>query len=343
MSMNSNELKTYERQIALSEIGIDGQLKLKAASILVIGAGGLGCPVLLYLVAAGIGKIGVVDDDTVDVSNLHRQILFHTADLGNSKSETAVKKLQLLNPNAVLKAYHLRVIQNNAKELLEAYDLIIDGSDNFSTRYLINDTCMLLNKPFISGSIFKFEGQISIFNYQGGPDYRSLYPEAPVDAPNCGESGVLGTLPGTIGTLMANEAIKLICGFGDILSGKLLIYNALDNSSVILNLAKAAAKTEQVKASEDYPVLDPKVFNEWKNNNEDLYLIDVREAYEFEEYNIGGTNIPLHNLGSPIETITGQTKIILCCTSGLRSKIAYRLLKDKISQEIYLLNLNDFD
>jgi Dinucleotide-utilizing enzymes involved in molybdopterin and thiamine biosynthesis family 2 len=239
--MDSAELKRYNRQILLPELGIEGQQKLKAAKVLVIGAGGLGSPVLLYLAAAGIGTIGVVDHDTVDESNLHRQILFNTTDIGKSKADTSVNKLQLLNPHVNLVSYPFKIELDNANSLIQDYDLVVDGSDNFPTRYLVNDTCVALNKPLVFGSIFKFEGQVSVFNYNGGVDYRALFPEPPAadEVPNCDEGGVIGSLPGIIGSYMANETIKLICGFGEVLSGKLLILNVLDNSSLILNIGKS--------------------------------------------------------------------------------------------------------
>ncbi|NRF41868.1 HesA/MoeB/ThiF family protein [Pedobacter foliorum] len=344
--MDSAELKRYNRQILLPELGVEGQQKLKAAKVLIIGAGGLGSPVLLYLAAAGIGKIGVVDHDTVDESNLHRQILFNSTDVGNSKADTAVSKLQLLNPHVSFVSYPFKIDTTNANSLVQEYDLVVDGSDNFPTRYLVNDTCVALNKPLVFGSIFRFEGQVSVFNYNGGGDYRSLFPEPPPtdEVPNCDEGGVIGTLPGIIGSYMANETIKLICGFGELLSGKLLITNALDNSSLILNLGKneKPIKTEYQSVSDKnynngYEEITPEAFEELK---ESLFLIDVREDFEYEEYNIGGSNFPLYELNDHLHTIPTDKKIVLCCTSGLRSRIAYNLLKEKTDAQMYILSLN---
>jgi len=344
--MDTAELKRYNRQILLPELGIEGQQKLKAAKVLVIGAGGLGSPVLLYLAAAGIGKIGVVDHDTVDESNLHRQILFNSADVGKSKAETSVSKLQLLNPHISFISYPFKIDAANANSLVLDYDLVVDGSDNFPTRYLVNDTCVALNKPLIFGSIFKFEGQVSVFNYNGCGDYRLLFPEPPPadEVPNCDEGGVIGTLPGIIGSHMANETIKLICGFGEVLSGKLLIINALDSSSLILNISKNenSVKTGSPSISDKnskngYEEITPEAFEQLK---ESLFLIDVREDFEYEEYNIGGSNFPLYELNNHLHTIPTDKKIVLCCTSGLRSKIAYNLLKDKTDAQMYILSLN---
>lgn len=344
--MDTTELKRYNRQILLPELGIEGQQKLKSAKVLVIGAGGLGSPVLLYLSAAGIGKIGVVDHDTVDESNLHRQILFNSSDVGKSKADTSVSKLKLLNPHINFVSYPFKIDTANANSLVQEYDLVVDGSDNFPTRYLVNDTCVALDRPLIFGSIFKFEGQISVFNYNGGGDYRSLFPEPPPaeEVPNCDEGGVIGTLPGIVGSYMANETIKLICGFGEVLSGKLLIINALDNSSLILNISKNenSAKAGSLPVSDKnstngYEEITPEAFEKLK---ESLFLIDVREDFEYEEYNIGGSNFPLYELDNHLHSIPLDKKIVLCCTSGLRSKIAYNLLKDKTEAQMYILSLN---
>ncbi len=242
--MGHQLMRRYDRQIILPEIGIAGQQKLAKANILIIGAGGLGCPLLLYLAGAGIGHIGLIDNDVVEESNLHRQVLYHTADIGKYKSDVAAARLELFNPDVRFSSYPVRLTSQNAAELIGRYDLIIDGSDNFHTRYLVNDTCVLLKKPLVFGSIYQFEGQVSVFNLNGGPDYRSLYPEppSPDEVPNCAESGVVGPLPGIIGSIMANEAIKIICDFGEVLSGQLFVFNALNNSSSLFKFSKAIAK-----------------------------------------------------------------------------------------------------
>lgn len=324
-------LKRYDRQISLDEIGIDGQQKLQNASVLVIGAGGLGCPLLLYLAGAGVGKIGIIDHDVVDESNLHRQILYHIADIGQKKAEVASAKLQLLNPDLQIMSYPFLLDTENADLLIKQYDLVIDGSDNFPTRYLVNDTCLSINRPLIFGSIFQFEGQVSVFNLNGGPDYRSIYPEPPLpeDTGNCGESGVIGTLPGVIGSLMANEAIKIICDFGEVLSGKLLVFNALNNDIQYFNFSQQKTKVKHsalVKPGKEISLTE---LEEWKTQNKAFTLIDVRENYEFEESNIGGINIPLYELNNRLDEIEEYHQIVFCCNMGKRSKIAIQLVKHK--------------
>src|ERR1035437_2494874 len=227
--MTTEEKRRYARHIILPEIGLEGQQKLKQAKVLVVGAGGLGCPVLQYLTAAGVGTLGIIDFDTVDESNLQRQVLYSTEDIGKHKAAIAKEKLEKQNPDINLVSHVAHLTSANALEIISQYDIVVDGSDNFATRYLVNDACVILNKVLVFGSIFKFEGQVSVFNYKGGPTYRCLYPEAPAegDVPNCAEIGVLGVLPGIVGTLQANEVIKIITGIGDILSGKLLTLDAL--------------------------------------------------------------------------------------------------------------------
>ena len=341
------ELKRYNRQVILPEIGLDGQQKLKVASVLMIGAGGLGCPVLQYLVAAGVGEIGIVDDDLVDESNLHRQILYSSADLGKPKAMVAAEKLRLVNPFVQLKAYQERLKPENAEKLIGAYDLIIDGSDNFPTRYLVNDTCVRLNKTLVFGSIFKFEGNISVFNYLGGPQYRDIFSEAPAvnDVPNCAEIGVLGVLPGLVGLYMANEAIKIICGIGEVLSGKLLTINALDNSFSFFKFKKQIQQKQELEVKQTVEIkkdnkqeISIKDLENWlEKNPEGVYLIDVREEYEFEDYNIGGINIPFDELTDKVQSFPENKKIIFCCHSGQRSKMAVDLLQPVFKGEMYNL------
>lgn len=363
-------LKRYSRQVILPEIGIIGQQKLADASVLVIGAGGLGCPLLLYLTGAGVGKIGMVDDDLVEESNLHRQVLYHTGDIGNQKATTAAKKLQLFNPQVNLLPYPFRLTSENAATLIAPYDIIMDGSDNFATRYLVNDACVTLNKPLIFGSIFRFEGQVAVFNHEGGPDYRSLYPEPPnsAEVPDCGTSGVIGTLPGIIGSYMANEAIKLICGFGETLSGKLLTFDALTSQSSIFKLNAAAVSVsnptnhiKEIQPNENDPVkfekipylsddqyidqtkaikeIELEVLRRWEKEHQSFCLIDVREAYEFEEQNIGGINIPLYELQAQIAHLPKVKRIVLCCETGHRSNIAAKLLHSN-EWEIFTIRLS---
>lgn len=324
----------------LPELGVEGQQKLKAASVLVIGAGGLGCPVLLYLSAAGVGRIGVIDHDLVDESNLQRQILYNTTDIGKNKAETAVFKLEQLNPHISFDCYTFRLTIENAPAIISKYDVVIDGSDNFPTRYLVNDTCVELGKSLVFGSLFKFEGQVSVFNFMGGPDYRSLYPEPPLaeDVPNCGESGVIGTLPGIVGTYMANETIKLIAGFGETLSGKLMTIDALNNDIRIFKLQKQADQKQQVNTkSPSFISITIDDLKDWQDRHEDFLLIDVRESYEYDENNIGGLNIPLYELVDRLTELPSAQKLVFYCTSGYRSKIAINLAHAKRFKQIFFI------
>ncbi|MFD2287944.1 molybdopterin-synthase adenylyltransferase MoeB [Pedobacter petrophilus] len=342
--LTKEELKQYNRQLILPELGINGQEKLKAAKVLMIGAGGLGCPVLQYLVAAGVGIIGIADDDKVEVSNLHRQILYSHADLGEPKATIAQQKLRQLNPFVNIIAHQERVTNDNAAKLISQYDLIIDGSDNFPTRYLVNDTCVALGKTLIFGSIFKFEGQVSVFNYQQGPNYRDVFPEAPAEneVPNCSETGVIGVLPGIIGTYMANEVIKIICGFGETLTGKLLTLNALDNS---LNLFKISPQKQEIlmpniTKNQSGNSLDTEISLEvletWlADTPEKVHLVDVREGYEFEEYNLGGENISVYDLAEHISLFPPDKKLVFICQSGVRSKMAVNIARPLFNGEIF--------
>ena len=334
-NMQAEERKRYSRQIILPEMGMAGQEKLKAAKVLVIGAGGLGCPVLQYLVAAGVGTIGVVDDDTVDVTNLHRQILYSPDDIGKGKAETAVQKLTAMNPYVNLTAIPVRLDESNAAEIISNYDLVIDGSDNFPTRYLANDICVELNKPLVFGSILRFEGQVSVFNYKGGPTYRCLFPEAE-EGDNCEVAGVIGILPGIIGTYMANEVIKVICEIGEILSGRLLVLNALGNTNNIFSFNRSSAypvkeKIETISITRPVANKIEEMFLEeleskLESGADDLYLIDVRENYEFEEDFIGGINVPLSEIPENIDIFPVDKTIVFYCTTGKRSRMAATLL-----------------
>ncbi|MEJ6979147.1 HesA/MoeB/ThiF family protein [Pedobacter sp. P351] len=339
MSLSKEELQRYSRHLLMEEFGADAQQKLKDARVLVVGAGGLGCPCLLYLTAAGIGILGIADDDVVSISNLQRQVLFNTEDVGHPKAEVAKSHLQKKNPFIEIEI-HPRISKDNVFDILSDYDLVIDGSDNFSTRYLLNDACVIVNKPYIYGALFKFEGQVSTFNFKNGPTYRCLYPEAPApgEVPACGEAGVLGVLPGIIGTWQATEAIKVITGVGYPLSGKLLIINLLTNDINILRF-KANEGNRQIKEIVLYDescLVDPHsidytTLNQWLET-EDIQLIDVREEYEFESYNIGGVNIPFADLEDNLSVIQADKKTILVCQTGARSMKAINLLKVSFPQ-----------
>lgn len=331
------ERRRYSRQILLPEMGLIGQERLKAAKVLVVGAGGLGCPVLQYLVASGVGHIGIVDDDVVDISNLHRQILYSAADIGKSKVLTAIEKLNAQNPFVKLTPYNVRLQEDNVSEILAGYDLVIDGSDNFPTRYLVNDACVELDKPSIFGSILRFEGQVSVFNYKGGPTYRCLFPDAE-EGDNCAEAGVIGILPGMIGTYMANEAIKIICEIGEPLSGKLLVINALTNSTSIFQFSRSdqfvapESKAQQQPASVMNQPTEPKeltfeAFERIEASYPDqIYLVDVREYNEFEADNFGGINVPLSEIPDILPTLPPNKTIVFYCQTGKRSAQAAKLL-----------------
>jgi len=339
--LNKEEHRRYSRQTILPEIGIAGQLKMKSAKVLVIGAGGLGCVLLQYLAAAGIGEIGIIDDDKVDESNLHRQILYSIDDIGKAKVAIAKAKLNLLNPHVEIIAFELRLTSDNAVRLFNDFDLIVDGSDNFETRYLVNDTCLELNKTLVFGSIFKFEGQVSVFNYLNGPNYRDVFPAPPGadEVPNCSEVGVLGVLPGIVGLYMANEVIKITCEIGEVLSGVLMTINVLENTTNYYKISKRARSLKpparnQFNTPEE---IDKQTLNRWIKDDDDLQIIDVRESYEFEEQNIGGINIPLYDLNERLKSFIESKKIVFVCATGQRSKIAVQLSKSLSNVVVYSL------
>lgn len=349
MRLSLEEKQHYDRHLILNEIGIEGQQKLKTAKVLVIGAGGLGCPILQYLTAAGVGTIGIVDDDIVDKSNLQRQILYTYDDIGISKAETAAKRLIGLNPFVNFEVHKIRLSKDNTIGLFQQYDIIVDGSDNFPTRYLTNDAAFLTQKPLVFGAIFKFEGQVSVFNYQNGPTYRCLYPTPPKpnEVPNCSEIGVLGVLPGIIGALQANETIKIICDLGEILSGKLLTYNALSMQQLVLRFPKSNIKITSLENNYNFfcGILSETIFEEVNieeyNLNPDQYnLLDVRNLWERDLKNIGGIHIPLDKLENELHTLPKDKPLIIYCKSGGRSKKAIEILQTHNFPE-KLLNLTN--
>ncbi|MCE7060929.1 HesA/MoeB/ThiF family protein [Dyadobacter sp. CY343] len=331
--LEGGERKRYSRQILLPEIGLAGQEKLKAARVLVVGAGGLGCPVLQYITAAGIGEVGIIDHDVVEVTNLHRQILYNPGDVGKSKAITAAEKLSALNEFVKITPYPVRLTEENAAEIIRKYDLIIDGSDNFETRYLVNDICVALGKPWVFGSILRFEGQVSVFNYDNGPTYRCLFPDAE-EGDNCAEAGVIGILPGMIGTYMANEAIKIACGVGKVLSGELLVINALSNATSVFKFNRTVATSPVPATKPEIKEADTEVMEiSWEEyekvsgtDPEHIQLVDVREDYEYEADNFGGVNIPLSEIPDVISSFSPDQKIVFYCQSGKRSKQAAQLL-----------------
>lgn len=337
------EQSYYQRQLSLPELGSKGQQKLRDARILVIGAGGLGCPALTYLAAAGVGTLGIIDFDRVEMSNLHRQILFTVADIGRFKAEVAAERLRLLNPHVHVNTYLEGLNRENALSIIGTYDLVVDGSDNFPTRYLVNDACVLLNKPLVFGSIYKFEGQVSVFNYQNGPTYRCLYPTPPGEGevPNCAEIGVLGVLPGIIGSLQAVEVIKILTGLGEVMSGKVLLYDALRASFQTFRFAARPDSRNFTALQEDYGTtctiptmgLEEIEFEKLKlllQQSPPPLLIDVREPEEYERFAIGGINWPLQTLTQRVSELHSHTDVILCCQSGIRSRKAYELLSSAL-------------
>ena len=335
--LSTEEKQQYNRHLILDQIGLKGQEKLKAAKVLVIGAGGLGCPILQYLTAAGVGTIGIIDNDTVDQSNLQRQILYTHDDIGKPKAEVAATKLARLNPFVTFITYVEFLSVDNALTLFEAYDIILDGSDNFPTRYLVNDAAVLTNKPLIFGAIFKFEGQVSVFNYNNGPTYRCLYPTAPKPGtvPNCSDIGVLGVLPGVIGSFQANEAIKIICGIGTPLSGQLLTYDMLSHRQLILEFDKTEEALVQ-KLQDNYALfcgittpehLDEISLEDLQDQRVLYNLLDVREDWERELFHIGGQHIPLGELDVRYDEVKTSKPLVVYCKSGARSAKAIELLE----------------
>jgi sulfur-carrier protein adenylyltransferase/sulfurtransferase len=329
-------MNRYSRHIILSEIGQEGQNKLSQGRVLVIGAGGLGCPVLQYLVAAGVGTIGVVDFDVVEVSNLQRQILYGTSSLGINKALAAKTRLEDLNPTIKINAYPEKLTSSNTLELFRSYDIIVDGTDNFATRYLINDAAVITNKPIVYGAIYKFEGQVSVFNYQNGPSYRCLFPNPPEEGAiaNCSEIGVLGVLPGIIGTMQANEVIKIILGFDGVLSGKLLCYNAKTTQVSTLKISKSKSEFENITVLKDTYSQRSCVAQVKEISIEDalikdqIQFIDVREDTEQPQLDLPNCiHIPLFTLEQNLSKINLNNTNILFCQYGISSKTAVEILQ----------------
>jgi adenylyltransferase/sulfurtransferase len=341
--LTSEENKRYSRHLLLDQVGVSGQLKLKRAKVLVIGAGGLGCPVLQYLTAAGVGTIGIVDFDVVDLSNLQRQILFTTEDVGKNKATTAAKRLSQLNPLVQFTVFPEKITTQNALSIIAQFDLVVDGTDNFSTRYLISDATVILNKPLVYGSIHKFEGQVSVFNYKNGPSYRCLFPTppAPGQIQSCSEVGVLGVLPGIIGTQQANEVLKIVLEIGEPLNGKLMLINALSSSNVLLTIKRTAAIETTLANKENFSQTDYDLFcgivpipSDQPNlkelcNHPDYQIIDLREPWE--EPKLIGKSVfllPMGELKNSIDKIEREKKVVLVCQNGIRSEQARTFLSD---------------
>jgi adenylyltransferase/sulfurtransferase len=359
VSLDQTEVLRYSRHLIMPEVGMEGQLKLKAGKVLTIGAGGLGSPLALYLAAAGVGRIGIVDFDVVDLTNLQRQVLHSTATVGKSKLDSAKERLQALNPAVQIDLHETRLTSENALEIIRDYDIVVDGTDNFPTRYLVNDACVLSGKPNVYGSIFRFEGQASVFGMPGGPCYRCLYPEPPPAGlvPSCAEGGVLGILPGIIGVIQATETVKLLLGTGEPLVGRLLLFDALQMRFRELRLRKdpqcpicsehrtihklidynqfCGVSTEpEEKLPSDWEI-DPVQLKAILDKGEPLYLLDVREPHEWQICRIPEAHlIPLGQLASRMNQLNSADNIVAYCRSGVRSGKAVDLLRKSGFQKI---------
>jgi sulfur-carrier protein adenylyltransferase/sulfurtransferase len=350
--LSKEEILRYSRHLIMPEVGMDGQLKLKNAKVLLIGTGGLGAPLGLYLAAAGVGKLGLVDFDVVDFTNLQRQVTFGTSDVGKPKTEAARARLSNLNPDIQIEAIEAQLTSANALDLFKDFDIIVDGTDNFPTRYLVNDACILLGKPNIYGSIFRFEGQVTVFGMPEGPCYRCLYPEPPPPGlvPSCAEGGVLGVLPGIVGSIQAMETIKLILGSGDHLIGRLLLFDALGMKFRELKLRKnpncpMCGTNRTITKLIDYfefcgvrgeespapnvqvPEIAPRELKARLDRGDDIFILDVREPHEFQICNLRGHLIPLGELPRRVHELDSSREIIAHCRSGKRSAEAVDFLR----------------
>ncbi len=361
-TLSKQEVLRYSRHLIMPEVGMDGQLKLKQARVLCIGTGGLGAPLGLYLAAAGVGRIGLVDFDSVDSTNLQRQVLFGTSDVGRPKIAAAADRLRNLNPEIQIDTFETHLSSENALELFQDYDIIVDGTDNFPTRYLVNDACVLLGKPNVYGSIFRFEGQITVFGYPDGPCYRCLYPEPPPPGlvPSCAEGGVLGVLPGIVGTIQAAETLKLIIGKGQPLVGRLLLFDALAMRFRELKLRKnpecpVCGNHRTVTKLIDYaefcgirgeeapttvtniPEITPRELKSRLDQGDDLYIVDVRELHEYQICNLNGHLIPLGELSKRVHELDSSREIVAHCRTGKRSSEAVDFLRKAGFRKIWNL------
>jgi molybdopterin/thiamine biosynthesis adenylyltransferase/rhodanese-related sulfurtransferase len=360
-TLSNDEILRYSRHLIMPEVGMEGQQKLKAARVLCIGAGGLGSPLALYLAAAGVGTLGVVDFDVVDYTNLQRQIIHTTADVGRKKLESAGEKLKAINPFLNLRTFETRLSSENALELFRDFDIIADGTDNFPTRYLVNDACVLTRKPNVYGSIFRFEGQASVFATEEGPCYRCLYPEPPPPGlvPSCAEGGVLGILPGLVGVIQATETIKLILGKGDPLIGRLLLVDALGMRFRELKLRKnpdcpacgthptvtklidydefCGIRGEEKPMSAGVAEMQVEELKRRLDAGENLFVLDVREPHEYQICNIGGYLIPLGDLPKRVNELDSSREIVAHCRSGVRSAKAVNFLQQAGFKKVHNL------
>jgi molybdopterin/thiamine biosynthesis adenylyltransferase/rhodanese-related sulfurtransferase len=352
VKLTKEELARYSRHIIIPEFGLEGQKKLKASKVLVIGTGGLGSPALLYLAAAGVGTIGIIDFDIVDDSNLQRQVLFTVNDIGKPKVLAAKARIEALNPYINVIAYNERLTSENALEIFKDYDVVADGTDNFPTRYLVNDACVMTGIPNIYASIYRFDGQVSVFNYKGGANYRDLYPEPPPPGlvPSCAEGGVLGILPGIIGSLQTNEVIKVLTGIGETLSNRLFTFDALNFSTKIFKVLKdpdnplTGTNPTQTKlidyeffcgipqaAAEKAAIneIDVHEFKKWLDEGKEIQVIDVREPHEYELVNIGAELIPLNTVVENASKFRKDIPVVVHCKGGVRSANAINALTEQ--------------
>tara|TARA_R110000868_G_scaffold14075_16_gene65823 strand:- start:13489 stop:14559 length:1071 start_codon:yes stop_codon:yes gene_type:complete len=336
----------YSRQTQLKEFGLEAQEKLSKAKVLVVGAGGLGIPVLTYLNAMGVGVLGIVDSDIISLSNLHRQVSYNEAEVGQSKVTVLIEKLKAQNSSTSLIPYHTYLTAGNALEIIKKYDLVVDASDNFPTRYLVNDACVILQKPLVYGALHSFEGQVSVFNYKNGPTYRCLFPTMPKanEVPNCDENGVLGVIPGIIGNLQALEAVKVITGIGTVLSGKLLLFDGLHQNYQKIKFSKVAKNDEIVKLQENYDFsctvkstsIEAKDFTQLIALKT-IQLLDVRTLKEYERFYIAESiHIPLAELENRYKELDFTTTVYVVCQSGIRSQKAIQFLENQQSQSTYI-------
>ncbi len=350
-TLSNDEVLRYSRHLIMPEVGMEGQLKLKAAKVLCIGAGGLGSPLALYLAAAGVGTLGVVDFDVVDYTNLQRQVIHTTADVGRKKLDSAAETVKAINPFVQLRPFETRLTSENALEIFRDFDIIVDGTDNFPTRYLVNDACVLTGKPNVYGSIFRFEGQVSVFATKDGPCYRCLYPEPPPPGlvPSCAEGGVLGILPGLVGVMQATEAIKLVLGKGEPLIGRLLLVDALGMRFRELKLRKnpdcpacgqhptvtklidynefCGIRGEEKPVASNVPEIQPEELKAKLDAGEDIFILDVREPHEYQICNLDGYLIPLGELPQRAHELDSSREIVAHCRSGVRSAKAVTFLQ----------------
>ena len=329
------EITRYNRQMILPEIGVKGQQKLQDAKVLIIGVGGLGAAVLPYLTAAGVGEIGIVDDDIIELTNLQRQVIYKNNSIGKSKALEAKQMALALNPLIKINAITEKLNSKNVISLFEKYDIMVDGTDNLKTKCLINDACSLTNKPFVYGSVYKFEGQVSVFNYKNGPTYSCLFPEESITASNCNEAGVLGVSVGIIGMFQANEVLKMILGIGEVLSGKLLVYNFLNNEQHKFDILKSDSTIN--KSSFDYKyseieniIIEIEASTALKQlDNPEVVFIDIRNEDEYPKLKIKNCiQIPLNQFEQELQKLNSETTFLVFCQSGIRSRKAVEILRN---------------